>query len=513
MNRSNLSWKVCRWVSAVLIPIFIVCPLAQGVLTVYADEPSSQSGSKEEIQTPSIVSESGVIMEVETGQILFQKNKDKQMQPASITKIVTAIVALESGISLDEKITVSQNAVNSVPRSSTHIALDVGETLPLRDALYALMLQSANDAAVCIAEHVAGTTEQFVEKMNDLAKKVGAVNTHFTNPHGLIDHNHYTSAGDMALLTQYALQNAQFTEIFSTITYEAEPTNKQPEKRIWSNQNDMIKNTTYKYEGAFGGKLGYTEEALYTIVTAAKRNGRTLICVCMKSDPYVQQYQDASALLDFGFDEFKKVEMTAEDLPFRNITFAVKVDEKVKIPASAQILTGSRSVYYLPKGLKKDDYEISFNYTEKENILEGFAPIATVTLKNVGSGIPSVIQVPLEANITDAVLENSSSEPPEEEGAFWESTKKVLGVIWSILKWVLLVLLILVVLLMLLRMWFVYQAKQKKKARMERERRRKAMMRQRDQQMQAYMRKEELRRQMRNSSKGPSSRPGSRTQR
>ena len=501
----------CRWIAAILIPLIIICTFPP---TVYADNSSStsqssSSSSEEEnpssqITIPSINSQSGVVIDADTGQVLYQKNADKQMQPASITKIVTAIIALESGVPLDTKITVSKNAVDSVPRSSSHIALDVGETLPLEDALYALMLQSANDAAVCIAEHIAGSKEKFVEKMNELAKRVGAVNTHFTNPHGLIDQKHYTSAYDMALLTQYALKNEEFVKIFSTITYTAQPTNKQPEQRIWSNQNDMIKNTTYKYEGAFGGKLGYTEEALYTIVTAAKRNGRTLICVCMKSDPYVQQFQDAAAVLDFGFDQYKKVEMTAEDLPYRNVSFAVKADEKVKTPATAQILTTAQSVYYLPKGLSKDDYEITFNFTEKENILENFSPMATVTLKNVGEEIPSVIQVPLGTNINSAIIEDSSSNSSSESSAFMDSAKKVMGVLWNILKWVLLVVIILIILLVLLRMWFVYQARQKKKARMERERRRKAMMRQREQQVQAYWRKEEIRRQMRTSSDGGS---------
>lgn len=502
------------WAAALLALFLLFHPFTR----VYADESgsSSQSDSSagsgapeksdgaEKIGAPSINSESAVLIAADNGQVLYQKNSDKQMQPASITKIVTAIVALESGVPLDEKITVSQNAVDSVPRSSTHIALDVGEILSMEDALYALMLASANDAAVCIAERVAGTTEKFVEMMNELAADVGAKNTHFTNPHGLIDRNHYTSAYDMALLTQYAMENEEFVKIFSTITYEAEPTNKQPEKRIWSNQNDMIKNTTYKYDGAIGGKLGYTEEALYTIVTAAERSGRKLICVCMKSDPYAQQYQDAAAVLDFGFDSYKKVEMTAEDLPYRTVTFAVKADEKVKTPATAQILTSARSIYYLPRGVSKDDCEITFNFKERENILENFSPMATVTLKNVVKEIPAVIQVPLETNVTGAVPEESAEgEKSGNGGAFMETVKKAAGAIWKVLKWVLLVLLILAVLLVLLRMWFVYQAKQKKKARLERERRRKAMMRQRDQQVQAYLRKEEIRRQMRRSGSAP----------
>lgn len=455
--------------------------------TVYADENGMAA-------VPKIVSQTAVVIDAETGQVLYEKQKDQKMAPASITKIISAIVAVESGVSLDDTITMSYDAVFSVPRYSSHIALDEGEELSMEDALYAMMLASANDAANGIAEKVAGSNEEFVKLMNELAKKVGAVNTHFTNPHGLIDSEHYTTAYDMALLTRYALQNEAFLPFFSTVTYEMEPTNKQPEKRIFSNQNEMIKNTTYKYEGAFGGKLGYTEEALYTIVTAAKRNGRTLICVCMRSDPYVQQYADAADILDFAFDNYKKVEMTADDLAVRSISFAL--EEGQKTPATAQILTTSDSVYYLPAGLSQEDYTVSFNYAETGNQLENFSPKAIITLNNPAEGVPSVIEVPLSSTVTgEAVMASSSGQESNDSAA--AAAGGFIKQLWNILKWVLLALLLLIILLLALRIWIVHNRRKQRRLRMERQKRRSELQRQREREAHQNRRREEIRRQMR----------------
>ena len=448
------------------------------------------------IEVPELVSETAVVIDAETGQVLYQKNKDQKMAPASITKIISAAVALENGIALDETITMSHDAVFSVPRYSSHIALDEGEELTMEDALYAMMLASANDAANGIAEKVAGSNDEFVAQMNALAQKVGAVNTHFTNPHGLIDSDHYTTAYDMALLTRYAMENEAFLPFFTTVTYETAPTNKQPESRIFSNQNEMIKNTTYKYEGAFGGKLGYTEEALYTIVTAAKRGDRTLICVCMRSDPYAQQYADAAAALDFAFETYQRVEMTADDLPVRSVTFSSGEDSQTV--ATGQILTDSGSVYYLPLGLGEEDYTVTFNYAESGNQLEGFSPKAIVTLTHPVEGVPSTIEVPLQASISElsASSEMAAVQPSSE---ITQGVSKVMGTLWGIVKWVLLAVLLLALLVLGLRIWFVYDTKKKRRQRLEREKRRNAMLKQKEHQLEQYRRREDIRRQMRRS--------------
>lgn len=264
--------------------------------------------------TPSLISESAVLMDADTGQVLFDKNMHTQKPPASITKIATVICGLENG-NLSDKITMSENAVFSVSRSSSHIALDVGEELTLEEASYAALLVSANEACNGIAEHCGGTIENFVSMMNATAKAAGAKNTNFVNANGLRDENHLTTAYDMACITRYALRNEDFRKIFGTYKYTMAPTNKQPEERPFVNQHYMISDPALLYDGFIGGKVGYTTDALCTLVTAAERDGRTLIAVVMRSPRDYDRYHDTAALLDYGFENFDTLTITSSDLP------------------------------------------------------------------------------------------------------------------------------------------------------------------------------------------------------
>ncbi len=263
---------------------------------------------------PSLISESAVLMDADTGQVLYDKNMHTQRHPASITKIATVICGLENG-NLSDKITMSDTAVWSVSRNSSHIALDVGEELTLEEASYAALLVSANEACNGIAEQCGGSIENFVSIMNETARKAGAQNTNFVNANGLRDPNHLTTAYDMACITRYALRNDDFRRIFGTFKYTMAPTNKQPEERPWSNQHYMISDPAFHYEGVIGGKVGYTTDALCTLVTAAERDGRTLIAVVMKSPQDYDRYHDTEALFDYGFDNFDTITITNSDLP------------------------------------------------------------------------------------------------------------------------------------------------------------------------------------------------------
>ena len=221
------------------------------------------------------------------------------MQPASITKIMTALLALEHG-NLSDTNTMSYDAVHSLARGSSHIALVTDEILTLEQALYALALESANDAANGIAEHIGGSMENFAAMMTDRAKQAGALHTNFANAHGLNDANHYTTAYDMARITMAALEQPLFTEIFGASIYEMPPTNKQPEARTFHCTNAMMIGK-YKYDGIVAAKTGYTNPSLYTLVTVAERDGRTLIAVVMKSPAKQDRWEDTTALLDYGF--------------------------------------------------------------------------------------------------------------------------------------------------------------------------------------------------------------------
>lgn len=256
---------------------------------------------------PEILSEAAVLMDAKTGQILYSKNMDKTMYPASITKILTGMLALKYA-NLDETVTMSYDAVFSIDRDSSHIALDVDEEIPMIDALYTLSIESANDAANGIAETVAGSMDAFAEMMNQEAKRIGAVNSNFVNAHGLPNENHYTTAYDMALITAEAIQIPMFNEIFSANRYESAPTNKQPKTRYFNSSNSLL-NGVLQYDGILMSKTGWTSISQGTLVTAAQRGDTTLIAVVMKAAFSDTKYNDTIALLNYGFDSFRQIEL------------------------------------------------------------------------------------------------------------------------------------------------------------------------------------------------------------
>ena len=253
-------------------------------------------------EEPSTTAGAAVVMEVETGVVLYEKNASEKHYPASITKILTTLVALENA-SLSETVLFSKDAVFNIERGSSICAIDWGEEVSLEDCLYGIMLESGNDAAYAVAEHIGGTYENFITMMNAKAKELGCLNSHFENPHGLTEEGHYTSAYDMALISQAAIKNSEFAKITGTRIHSVAPTNKQPETRHWLNHHKFVKREL-NYEGAIGGKTGWTTKSKYTLVTYAKRNNMTLVCVIMNEANPIGQYTETAKLLDYGFDNF-----------------------------------------------------------------------------------------------------------------------------------------------------------------------------------------------------------------
>lgn len=252
---------------------------------------------------PNVYAESAIVMEASTGLILYEKNIHEKRYPASITKIMTALLAIENS-SLNDIVTFSKDAVFNVELSSSRIGIDVGEQLTMQQCLYGILLESANEVSYATAEHVAGSIPAFTEMMNEKAKSLGCLNTNFVNPHGLPDNNHVTTAYDMALITKAAMENETFRNITSTRTYKIPPTNIQKETRYLRNHHKFILKQDFFYDNTTGGKTGYTNAARYTLVTTAKKGDMELIVVIMKVDTSAHQYQDTQKLLDFGFDNF-----------------------------------------------------------------------------------------------------------------------------------------------------------------------------------------------------------------
>lgn len=253
---------------------------------------------------PEVDSPCVILMEMSTGTVLYEKNSTEQNYPASITKIMTTLLALENS-DLNEIVTFSTDAINNTEGSG--IARDYGEQMTMEQCLYAVMLSSANECAYAVAEHVGGTMENFVDMMNAKAQELGCKNTHFVNPHGLFDENHYTSCYDMALIAKAAYENETFRIITGTARYTIPPTNKHEEETALLNHNEMLypwQHLKYRYEYCTGGKTGYTNVARTTLVTFAEKDGMKLVCVVMRTES-PSQWTDSTNLFNYAFDNFQ----------------------------------------------------------------------------------------------------------------------------------------------------------------------------------------------------------------
>lgn len=271
--------------------------------------PSAQAA-----ELPTLQGTAACLMDADTGQVLFEQNMDSQQPPASITKIMTALLTVEN-CQLTDIVTMSDEAVFSVPRSASHIALQPGEQLTVEQALMATMLPSANDAANGLAEQVAGSMDAFVEMMNQRAAECGAKNTHFANANGLDQEGHLTTAYDMACITRQALKNETFRMVFGTTEYTIPLTNLQPEARNIGAGHKMVFDFTKYYDPTvIGGKSGYTDEAGNTLVTVAQRDGRTLIAVVLGEPRNAAMYEDTIALFEYGYSAFDSLTISAEQL-------------------------------------------------------------------------------------------------------------------------------------------------------------------------------------------------------
>lgn len=258
-----------------------------------------------------LVGEGAILMDLNSSQILYEKNSNEKLYPASTTKIMTAILAIELG-NLDDVVTIDKEITDLTEGS--HIALDVGEQLSLRQLLYALLIESANDSAYAIAKHISGSIDAFVDLMNKKAKELGTTNTNFVNPNGLHDDNHYSSAKDLALISSHAMKNDIFRSIVKEYTYNIPPTNKKSEARYLKSANRLLygdrqinvdgQNVAIKYDGAIGIKTGYTIKAQSCLVSCVEKNGRSLISVVLKSNGE-NIYVDTHKLLNHGFNKFK----------------------------------------------------------------------------------------------------------------------------------------------------------------------------------------------------------------
>ena len=349
------------------LPFLLAFTIALPSYSVFAEEENqakeTQTNETNETQadettandTLSLAAETAVLIDAASGEILYDKDADKKMYPASITKIMTALVAIKEGdlksrVLVTDEITFSHDAVYNIEPGSAHIAILEGETLTLEQVLRAIILRSANEASNGVAEYVDGSVEAFAKHMTERAKELGCTNTNFVNANGLFDENHYTTAHDMALIARELLKHEEYRSMMSETDYEIPPTNLQTETRYLHGQHQMLNpNSIYYYKDAIGGKTGYTVEAGNTLVTYAERDGLTLIAVVMKCNG-AEHYTDTAALFDYGFANYASVKIAAVS----DYTSTVPVTEtynKKAVALGKVTIAPSEDVYYtLPKG-------------------------------------------------------------------------------------------------------------------------------------------------------------------
>lgn len=285
---------------------------------------------------PAVYGKAAILMDADTGAILYSKNTETKLYPASITKIMTCLLALENS-RLTDRVTFSENAIWGIERDSSHIGIRIGEVLSMEECLYGLMLESANEVSIAIAEHVAGSTEAFADMMNEKAASLGCVNTHFVTPNGLHDDEHYTCAYDMALISRAAYRNETFRKLIATRTSKVGTTNRCGEVRWLNQHHKMLHEGEYYYPACTGGKTGFTDQALNTLVTFAEKDGLKLISVIMKSVSG-QIYSDTTSLLNYGFGNFAHT-----DIPLVTSEFSLLQDDLLMLGCPIGIPTATFS--------------------------------------------------------------------------------------------------------------------------------------------------------------------------
>ncbi|SFL99048.1 D-alanyl-D-alanine carboxypeptidase family protein [Salibacterium qingdaonense] len=312
--------------------------------------------------------EAAVLMEQQSGRVLFDESAHEKRDIASITKIMTAVLALESN-RWNQTTEISANA-SGVEGSSLY--LKPGEKMTLKDLTTGLMLRSGNDAAVAVAEFVGGSSEGFVYMMNEKAREIGMENTRFANPHGLDDDgNHYSTAYDMALLMRYAMQKERFREVTSLKTYEAPQ--QEDGKRIWQNKNKLL---TSMYEYTTGGKTGYTRKAGRTLVSSAEKDNMDLIAVTLDAP---SDWQDHISMFEWGFSSFKLIQLANAD---ETITSEHKEKGRLFLP---------RDFHYPLTEEESDDVSRSLSLSNRDHRYpKGISAAGKITWKLKGRSIHSM---------------------------------------------------------------------------------------------------------------------------
>lgn len=362
-----------------------------------------------------IYSSGSVLMDASTGKVLIQKDMNKQLYPASTTKILTAIIAIEK-LDLSSTLTASRSAVMAIPSGYSNAGIKVGESLNVNDLLEMFLIHSANEVGYIFAEEISGNIENFANLMNQKATELGCINTHFTNPSGIHDINHYSTAYDMAIIARYCMKNETFRNIVNKKSCKFSATDLYPEERYFKNTNSLLDpSNRYYYEYAIGIKTGFTTQAKNCLIAGAQKNGIELIAVMLGAEATENgqsgRYIDAKNLFDFGFENYEVKQFLQEgtkiaEIKIKNATKetqtlnllaktslsatfessfnisslnpSIKIEENITAPIAKDKILGKIS--YDIDGITYETDLIAENDVIKSNILETIIQILSAII-------------------------------------------------------------------------------------------------------------------------------------
>lgn len=362
---------------------------------------------------PAIGADSAILMEADSGTVLYAKNIHKHEFPASVTKILTTLIALEN-CELDETVTFSNEAVFSIPKDSSNIAIDVGEELTVNQCLQAILIASANEVANALGEHVAGSIDGFVKLMNEKAAELGCVDSHFVTTNGLHDDNHYTSAYDLAMIGRHFFASELLCSYASCSKLEIPATSKQPDDIVAWSKNELYEGRKNAYEYLVASKTGYTDTARQTLVSCAEKDGMRLICVVLKEES-PSQYTDTVDLFNYGFSNFQKINVSKTETKYQINTSDFFYSNNDILGNSKPLLEICKDdCIIIPKTAEFDDTESEIDY---ESVLPGAVATISYLYNNAPVGTASInltenkyTRYPFDGEMTAGEIEEAEKE-------------------------------------------------------------------------------------------------------
>ena len=382
---------------------------------------------------PAISAESAILMDANTGVILYAKDIHKKSYPASTTKLLTCLIAMERG-NLDDMVEFSHVAVFSLPPGSSNMGIDEGEALTLEQCLYGIMVGSANEVANAVGEYIAGSIDDFLEIMNERAVELGCTDSHFTNTNGLPDDNHYTTVYDLALISSAYFQNEMLCKIGNTARYHFEPTSTQPDDFYKNNKHQLI-NGEIAYEGILGGKTGYTDSARQTLVTCAERNGMKLVCVVFKEESPTQ-FTDTVELLDYGFNNFQVMNISENERRYQIEPSGFLQTGNDIFGSSKPILSiDSDSYVIIPNTISFEDLDTNIDYSiSDENRIAQISysyhdTYVGSAYLNLASDAASTYEFDTNIETTDVSVERTEPDSSHDNTIFINVKKVLVGIL------------------------------------------------------------------------------------